>query len=257
MTTNEILAAMNGPKFGGLAINDKQDALDGVLKYIYSLRGYTVADGVQPEIDAAVRVLDDRLSHRFPHLTIDEVRLALELGVTGYFTKDKRLTIANYLDWLAKYNSSAERAEAVDVRINRKKSLTAAQASSLLPAIDIERKNEEAGREAALREYKVFCDNGGRIGFYLQGYGAMIYDYLLKKGKLNPNDATIREAYRRSKSHLAGGVHRRGILSIGQVASEFNPEKATAEQLLDWSTKCELLSMYFSTLRSRGMQLQL
>ena len=256
MTTNEILAAMNGPKFGSLPLNDKEDAIDGVLKYIYSLRGYTVADGVQPEIDAAMRVLVDRSATRFPYLTVDEIRLALELGVTGYWTKDKRLTIANYLDWLSKYNTSAERAEAGDQKMNRQKSLTQSQASALLPDVDIARKNEEAGRSAALREYDAFCKTG-RLDICVQGYGAMIYDYLLAHGKLNPSDALIRQAYDRSKNHLRGGVQRRGMHRIGETIAEFNPSKAPAEQLLDWSTKCELLTMFFSTLHARGMQLQL
>ena len=258
MTKNEILAAMNAPKFGSLSMNDKQDALDGVLKYLYSLRGYTVADGVQPEIDAAVHVLEDRCAHRFPHLTVDEIRLALEMGVTGYWTKDKRMTIANYLDWLAKYNTSAERAEAVDDKLNRQKTLTANQAAALLPAEDIERKNDEAGRNAALKEFERF-KQCGRLDICVQGYGAMIYDYLLKRGCLNPSDALIREAYKRSKNHLPGGVpqRRNRLQTIGDTIASFNPDRASSDQLLDWSTKCELLTMYYSTLHARGMQLQL
>jgi len=255
MTKNEILAAMNSPKFGSLPMKDKEDSIDGVLKYLYSLRGYTVADGVQPEIDAAVRVLEDRIAHRFQHLTVDEIRLALEMGVTGYWTKDKRLTIANYLDWLSKYNTSPERAEAVDERMNRHKSLTQSQAAALLPAEDIERKNEEAGRSAALKEFERF-KQCGRLDICVQGYGAMIYDYLLKRGCLNPSDALIREAYKRSKNHMRGGVQPRQR-RIGDVIADFNPERAEASQLLDWSTKCELLTMYYSTLQARGMSLQL
>lgn len=255
MTKNEILAAMNAPKFCSLPMNDKEDALDGVLKYLYSWRGYTVADGVQPEIDAAVHVLEDRIAHRFPHLTVDEIRLALELGVTGYWTKDKRMTIANYLDWLSKYNTSSERAEAVDDRMNRQKTLSANQAAALLPAEDIARKNEEAARSAALREFDRF-KQCGRLDICVQGYGAMIYDYLLKRGCLNPSDALIREAYKRSKNHLRGGVPSR-TRRIGDVVADFVPDKAEASQLLDWSTKCELLTMYYSTLHARGMQLQL
>ena len=255
MTKNEILAAMNAPKFGSLPMNDKEDALDGVLKYLYSLRGYTVADGVQPEIDAAVHVLEDRIAHRFPHLTVDEIRLALELGVTGYWTKDKRMTIANYLDWLSKYNTSSERAEAVDDRMNRQKTLSANQAAALLPAEDIARKNEEAARSAALREFDRF-KQCGRLDICVQGYGAMIYDYLLQRGCLNPSDALIREAYKRSKNHLRGGVPSR-TRRISDVVADFVPDKAEASQLLDWSTKCELLTMYYSTLHARGMQLQL
>ena len=255
MTKNEILAAMNAPKFGSLPMNDKEDALDGVLKYLYSLRGYTVADGVQPEIDAAVHVLEDRIAHRFPHLTVDEIRLALELGVTGYWTKDKRMTIANYLDWLSKYNTSSERAEAVDDRMNRQKTLSANHAAALLPAEDIARKNEEAARSAALREFDRF-KQCGRLDICVQGYGAMIYDYLLQRGCLNPSDALIREAYKRSKNHLRGGVPSR-TRRISDVVADFVPDKAEASQLLDWSTKCELLTMYYSTLHARGMQLQL
>lgn len=255
MTTNEILAAMNGPRFGQLPMQDKADVIDGILKYLYSLRGYTVADNVQPEIDAAVNVLEDRLSYRWPHLTAGEIKLALELGVTGYFTKDKRLTIANYLDWISKYNTSPERADAVDAKMNRQRSLTQSQAAALLPAEDIERKNEEAGRSAALKEFERF-KQCGRLDICVQGYGAMIYDYLLKRGCLNPSDALIREAYKRSKNHMRGGVQSRQR-RIGDVIADFNPERAEASQLLDWSTKCELLTMYYSTLQARGMSLQL
>jgi len=200
-------------------------------------------------------VLEDRIAHRFPHLTVDEIRLALELGVTGYWTKDKRMTIANYLDWLSKYNTSPERAEAVDDRMNRQKTLSANQAAALLPAEDIARKNEEAARSAALREFDRF-KQCGRLDICVQGYGAMIYDYLLQRGCLNPSDALIREAYKRSKNHLRGGVPSR-TRRISDVVADFVPDKAEASQLLDWSTKCELLTMYYSTLHARGMQLQL
>ncbi len=257
MTTEEIINAMNsGMRFGSLQIQDKRDALDGILKYLYAIRGYTVADNIQPEIDAAVGVLEDRIAHRFPHLTIDEIRLALEVGVTGYWTKDKRMVIANYIDWLSKYSSSPERADAVEQRLKAQKTLTQSQAAALLPAEDIARKNEEAARSAALREYERFCQCG-HLDFFLQGYGAMIYDYLLKKGKLNPNEELIRKAYARSKNHLRGGVPVRGTRRIDETLSTFTPESATPEQLLDWSTKCELLSMYYSTLKARGMVLQL
>lgn len=256
MTTNEILAAMNGPRFGQLPMQDKADVIDGILKYLYSLRGYTVADNVQPEIDAAVNVLEDRLAHRWPHLTAGEIKLALELGVTGYFTKDKRLTIANYLDWISKYNTSPERADAVDAKMNRQRSLTQSQAAALLPAEDIARKNEEAGRNSALKEYQRFCETG-KLDICVLGYGAMIFDYLLKRGCFNPTDNIIREAYRRSKNHLKHGVRDVKQRRIGEVLSDFRPETAPAQQLLDYATKCELLSMYYGTLKARGMQLQL
>ena len=255
MTTQEILNALEGPRFGSLPMQDKQDAIDGVLKYLYSLRGYTVADNVQPEIDAAVNVLEDRIAHRWPHLTVNEIRLALELGVTGYYTKDKRLTIANYLDWLGKYNTSPERAEAVDRRMNQQKQLTSQQASRLLPAEDIARRNEEAGRSAALKEYARFCECG-RLDICVQGYGAMIFDYLVKRGNINPTDNIIREAYRRAKTHTRQAT--RGVMiRIGDAVRDFNPDTAPVQQLLDWSTKCELLTMYYSTLHARGLQLQL
>jgi len=256
MTTNEILSAMNGLRFGQMTMQDRCDVIDGILKYLYSLRGYTVADNVQPEIDAAVKVLEDRISHRWPHLTAGELKLALELGVTGYFTKDKRLTIANYLDWISKYNASSERAEAVEAKMNRQKQLTFQQASRLLPAEDVARRNEEAGRNAALREYERFCQCG-KLDITLQGYGAMIYDYLVRHGKLNPNEAAIREAYRRG-SHASRTAERAlRAQHIGEVVQALNPDKAEPSQLLDWSTKCELLTMYYSTLRARNLPLQL
>ena len=256
MTTNEILAAMNGPRFGQMTMQDRCDVIDGVLKYLYSLCGYTVADNVQPEIDTAVNVLEDRIAHRWSHLTAGEIKLALELGVTGYFTKNKRLTIANYLDWIGKYNTSSERAEAVEAKMNRQKQLTFKQASRLLPAEDVARKNEEAGRSAALREYERFRQCG-YLDITLQGYGAMIYDYLVRHSKLNPNEAAIREAYRRGKNHLKGSAGRGNTSRIDAVITDFNPEKAEPSQLLDWSTKCELLTMYYSTLRARNLPLQL
>lgn len=265
MTKNEILSVLSGPKFGALGIDDKKDAIDGVLKYIYGLRGYTVADGMQAEIDSAVGIIEDRLTHRFPHLTVGEIKLALELGVTGFWTKDKRLTIANYLDWLAKYSSSPERAEAVEERIASQKSLTQSQASTLLPASDVAHLNEEAGRRAAQREFDAFC-RVGHLEIMLQGYGAMIYDYLIKHGCFNPNDNAIRTAYERSK-HTRSTYdevttrQERGFFgdmrtAVIRTARSINAKTTPVQHLLDWATKCELLSMYFATLKARGMQLQ-
>ena len=89
-----------------------------------------------------------------------------------------------------------------------------------------------------------------------EAHGVGLGNYLLKHGCLNPSDALIREAYKRSKNHMRGGVQPRQR-RIGDVIADFNPERAEASQLLDWSTKCELLTMYYSTLQARGMSLQL
>lgn len=255
MTQNEILDALEGPRFGSLPMTDKTDAIDGILKYLYALRGYTVADNIQAEIDTATSMLEYKLSHSFAHLTVAEIKLALEQGIIGYFTKDKRLTIANYLEWLTKYSTSQERAEAVEARVARQKQLSQSQAGALLPEADLARLNEDAGRRSALREFDNFCKSG-KLDFVCQGYGAMIYDFLIQRGCFNPNDATIRAAYKRSKNHLRGGVRTRGILQqLGSVIVDFNPERAMAAQLLDYSTKCELLAMFFSTLKARKMPL--
>ena len=251
MTTYEIKAARVGVPVGTLTIKDRSDALDGILKRIYALKGFTVADNVQPEIDIAVRELEDKLAHRWTGFTIGEVALALESGVSGFFGADNRLTIANYFSWLTKYERCDERREAIGELAKQNKASRVVDPQQLLPPEEQAARNERAGREAALREWEAF-KRYGRLDIFLDGYAAMICDYLMRKGKLNATEATIRQAYRQAKTRRTD----KQTNSIGDVIKTFNPTTAPASELLDFATKRELLSMYYDSLRRRGVELQ-
>jgi len=252
MTTYEVKAARVGVPVGMLTMKDRSDALDGILKRIYALKGFTVADNVQPEIDIAVRELEDKLAHRWTSFTMGEVALALESGVSGFFGADNRLTIANYFSWLTKYERSDERSDAIYELAKLKKATRVVDPQRLLPPEEQAARNERAGREAALCEWERF-KKCGRLDICIDGYAAMIYDYLTRKGKLNATEATISQAYRQAKTrHTDKQTYR-----IGDVIKTFNPATAPASELLDWATKRELLSMYYESLRRRGVELQI
>lgn len=233
MTTYEIQGARLMGSIASMEAKDRRDALDGILKNIYALKGFTVADKVQPEIDEAVARLEDKVVQRWPGMTIGEVNIALEAGVCGELGgNDRRLTIANYFGWLNAYVASPERRDAMNV-ISRR----TAPASAQLEERPVGDRNDDAGRAGANALWDAY-KRTGRVETVTLGYPAMVYDWLHARGKVKPTDETVREAERQA-ARLRMDTWR------------------AATGALDYATKTVLLEKYFHSLRSRGAELNI
>lgn len=255
---DEIIAAAQAKPLGdsSIRITDRNAALDGFLKRLYSMKGYTVADNVQAEVDLAVRELEDRLVHRYAHLTLGEVWLALDYGIQGEYGKDTRLTVQNYLQWIATYSKRAERQEAIE-ELNRIRGKEfARKAMPVISAEEQARRNERACKEQLRREWQRFKETG-ELDMITGGCAEVLCDYLVQKGKLNARPETMdlaakrgRARYFRKRSNL---FHRYGMMLGIDERDDSKREQICIEK----QTKHELLAMHFESLRARGAELVL
>ena len=251
MTTNEIKRARGGIQVNRLEAKDRTDALDGVIKRIYALKGLSVEKQVQPEIDLTVAELTKRLLESYPTMTLGEVSIALEAGITGEYGKDVRLTIANCLVWLRTYYWSDDRKDAIrELEEERKRERRAA---NLLEAPDDESRDRAFCSEI-MKQWRFYRENK-RLDILFDGFAAKMYDHLVKKGKLRATEATIRKAHQNAQSHNRDKGAETG--QIGALINKVTEDTASANGLLDYATKRELLTMYFDSLIARGAVLNL
>lgn len=239
VTKQEIIAARSAAPIGTLEPKFTMQALDGILKIIYGMKGLTVADGMQKEVDAIIGPIHDKLRTRYQFFTLGEVSIALEAGVCGEWNTDKRICIASILSWLAAYQKYDIRQEAIQ-EINKGVHRKIAPASALLPAADVARMNEDACIRGIKAAWAAFKEKGD-MDIIFDGYAANLCDYLINRGKLKARDETVREAWERS---------RRRVIRNGGIAEAFNDR-------MDYAAKRELLTMYFGSLKQRNVELQI
>lgn len=237
MTAQEIRDARTGPTLGSLNIAERSDVIDGALRRAYYLRGLEPDNG---EISLAVEELEYKAAHTYPFLTGAEFRLVLEAGVSGEYGGDKRMTVANCFAWLAAYVSSEIRKGVVADTV---RTMPAPAAAPPLSYHEIVQRNEDAGRNGALRLFEEVRTTG-TFDVTVAGYAAMIYDYLVKRGKMNPKPETVREAFRKAKEHPKSTAY-------------YDAGTASVRDLLDFQTKEVLLLQYFRQLAARGGALAL
>lgn len=241
ITVEEIKGALRGAKqFRDLEASVRLQALDGILKRAYALKGYVVEASTQSEVTVSAEELERKISQRWPFLTLGEVMLALEAGVCGDYPGETRLAIANYIRWLGAYVASPERRTALEEAMAEKRRET--RPEHILPAATRETLNARANREGALKAFRSFKESGD-MGITLDGRAASIYDYLSDLGKIKVTPETWAEAQRRA-SVSAGRKTFASLVSSGPAGA-------------DWSAKRYLLGRYFESLVNRGVDLQL
>ncbi len=251
MTTNEIKNARGGIQVNRLDAKDRADALDGVVKRIYAMKGLSVEKQVQPEIDLTVKELERRLLESYPTMTLGEVSIALEAGITGEYGKDVRLTIANCLVWLRTYYWSDDRKDAIrELEEDRKREK---RAERLLEAPDDASHERETCAEI-MKQWRFYREHKC-LDITHNGFAAMMYDHLVRKGKLRATEATILKAHQAAQSHNRAKSTETG--QIGALINEVTKDTTSPDKLLDYATKRELLQMYFDSLIARGAVLNL
>lgn len=234
MTSSEIRSARKSRLFGQLTLAERLASVKDALSRAYLLRGLEPSD---EEMAAPIQEVESKISHSYPGLTQDEVWLCMEAGVSGKFGGDRKMVIANYFYWLASYWSSEARTAVI--RDEARHPVSDYEGYRLTPQ-EIAYKNEQAGRRGALRLF-VEMKTTGTMDILLSGYGAMVYDYLVSKGKIRVTEETVQRARR-----LARQEHRRGVFD-SLLPGDVN----------DYGTKNVLLRIYFQSLIDRGVNLQL
>ena len=246
MTTNEIKQARGGIAVNRLDAQDLMDGLDGVVKRIYAMKG--LSTDVKGEIDLICREVGHRLLESYPTITLGEVSLALEAGITGEYGKDTRFTIANGLVWLRTYYWSDDRKDAI--RELNEEQKREKRASRLLAPQD----NTEAFHGEIMKQWRYYREHKC-LDIRFDGFAGAMYDHLVKMGKLRASEATIQKAKAMSKSQDADKSSE--MAQIGTLIENVAKESASANDRLDYATKRILLTMYFDSLIARGAALRL
>lgn len=237
ITKDDIKIARKGAKsLGELDAQDRHDALEGILKRTYALKGYSVEGPIVQEVEAILTETEPRISSRHSRLTLGEVALAWEAGVCGDFGADTRITIATLIAWTSKYSQLEERKEAIEELYQE------SRPSHLLPARDIEARNRDACRRWALSQWEHYKQHDDLEKDLLDGFAVKIYEYLESLHKVNPSEETQRAARLRAEKRLK---------EKGKV-NALRLEVATQN-----AYKAELLRMYYGSLKARGVELRI
>ncbi len=251
MTINEIKQARGGIAANRLDTKDLMDGLDGTVKRIYALKGLSVEASVQPEVDLTCRELGRRLLESYPTMTLGEVSLALEAGITGEYGKDVRLTIANCLVWLRTYYWSDDRKDAI--RELNEEQKRESRASRLLEA-QTDADKDKAFRGEIMKQWRFYRENG-HLDIRFDGFAGAMYDHLVKIGKLRASEATVQKAKAMSESQTSANAPK--TAQIGTLIENAAKESTSLDNGLNCATKRILLTMYFDSLIARGAVLRL
>lgn len=241
ITTNEIIGARMGVQaFGSLSRDQRRAALDGVLKRLYALKGYSIAEYTQGEIDAQVEEVAKTLEAKWRHLTVGEVWIALQAGVCREYGQDNRLCVSNYIAWLNAYSKSPERREAL-IEMGQASRTPAPR----LSGGEIALMNERACRQGALESWENYKKRRD-LGINLDGWAACVCDYLVRKGKINPTAQTLEQVARDTRKSPKANK------SIGRLLDDLFDKGVNA---MDYAGKRGLLESYYASLLTRGAEL--
>lgn len=245
ISTGEVLTALKGESLSSKSPQEKRAIFEQIARSTLALSGYTIADNLEDMAEPISTILRNRIAERYPWLRVQEIELALQAGVMGEWTKTRVPTAANVGAWVESYVTCNARRDAQKQAAVTAKSLRGA--GDNLPADQKARMNEKARRDSALKAWEDF-KRLGHLDILLEGYAAMIYDYLVACGALKASAEAVEQAYRASRL--------RSLKNRGDAYARIGRVEAAGHRG-DWETKRELLSMFFEHLKENGKELRI
>lgn len=245
LTSGEIRAAMNGNSIGCLTGADRRSACDAIARSVLGFSGVTIADGIEELIPPISASINSKVLTRYPYLRDREIELALQAGTAGEWGISRRVNPANVVSWIEAYVKCDARMSALKQIQGCFKSK---KAEDLIPVEEKARLNREARITSARQAWEDF-KRCGHLDIVLDGFAAMVCDYLIEIKRMKPSQKSIDTAFRKSRKRAA--QNRRDVFaSIGR-----NPEDIGHP--MDWETKRELLEMFFQHLKSQNEELNI
>lgn len=226
-------ARLQNKPIGQVPSSDFESVLRDIVERLFALKGVeyskTQAGLIQDEVGYLA-------AHSYPSLTVPELKMALEAGLSGEFRGvGNTLSVANCIGWVRTYFNCDERRTAVEMIANMRHNNT-----SELSVEEINKRNKEVELHEPDKAYQRYLAEGRSILF--AGYAAIVYDSLVKHGKMNPSEATIMDAKRQAELSM-------------RKASGFNKAMRGANTpLLELYVKQELLYRYFESLKNRQVK---
>lgn len=239
MTTQEIITAMKAMSpIGQCSLTQKEDCCRMYIEDVYKMKNMRRD---KEQIGAESRTLEQKLTTSYPHLTLAEVRLAMEAGVTGQFNDLSTVpNMANMIAWIAFYNRSSERAFA-----QQQYKGTRDIAQAIASRIEREQKASELNARALSEEpekaYSTYLKEG-RNGFVLPQYiSEVVYPGLIRMGKMKN---ISKETLDKCRSYAEVQAKR----EMPQLAKFGGVNSVTMETY----TKREIVFRYFEALKTSG-----
>lgn len=196
-----VSAIRTGEKVGAIGIDKRQAGLLAIIARLYSLKGMGASAVVKgkdgkdyptPDLQLAVTEMEKEIALKYPFLTMEEVRYALESGVKGELDDQPTyLNVANYCRWLREYRNSAARLEATQAIAN---GLASSQPVAQLDAGTIAARNEVACKRAYAEMLSEVKATGRISDSHVDGNCAGIYDWLRANGRMERPDAKTGQA---------------------------------------------------------------
>lgn len=193
----------------------------------------------------------DEVIRKHTDLRIEEIPIVFRNGVYGRYGEYFGINALTIVKWFDEYLSSDERH---NVRLKEKKE------SSLLITHDESdeakaKRNEDAMRESALRFYSESQSNGG-VFYALDGLKAVVYDYLVKIGKIKNSEERVAAALEEVKANIR---HKSAKMSRGmnQINSVLEAVTRMGDNSLIPQAKARVLDKFYKALYDTGRELRL
>lgn len=233
LVRNDIVEAIVGNKpIGQIYSGDFRSALSDMVERLYALKAI---DYNKSAASLIVDELEYTIAHSYPSLTIPELKIALEAGVSGEWRNiGSNISVASCIGWVRSYFTSDDRTGAREAinEMNRR-------ASSGISLEEIMARNKKTELEEPDNAYQRYLAEGRSITF--AGYAAMVYDSLVKHGKMNPSEEA------RKRAEKAALVTMKKANGLGSMMRGQN------SPVFESYVKLELLYAYFENLKSRNV----
>lgn len=243
MTQDSIIVALQGKALGAETLAGRENTLRGIIATVYQMKRQSISEEA---LDGEVRSFEPRLAADFRHLTLQEVRIALEAGICGEYGTATVPNVANFLQWVAIYSRSAERASAKETLARRNASLAARV--STIDRAEIDRKNAEALASSPAEAYATYCREGRRGFVFPQFLSRCVYDPLREKIANWWRTQQNRDVM---KATIEADAARAFREFSKQNATLFRTDGVNAAGLEDFR-KAEYVFRYFGNIKAQG-----
>lgn len=231
---------MQGQKIGTVGLTEKEAAIRQYIETCYAMKHQNIS---ADEIGIEASNIENSVSHSFAHLTLGEVRLALEAGIVGEFGSNQA-NPANFLTWITAYNKCADRATACEILARRQSARDAAMAH-YIDREEEERRNAENYKVEPGRAFNCYKAEGRNGFLFPQNLSRNVYK------PLRPQIAEWMQGLPDKKERLAAFKAD----ALAMLKEKFKQSwKVSGENALvfDDCYKAEIVFGYFDYLISKG-----
>ena len=238
VASNEYVVAARNPHYADCDQKSRLKELAAHIGEAFRFRGQQAAPADLADI--AVN-LDRKLSQEFPSVTLQEIRLAFEYGVTGEYGEYFGINFVTLFKFVKAYCESRDRADALRAFRDAQKK-AAPKTPALPPPTQQQLRNK---MRSDLNEYFISIHSRGFISASYHSR-EMMYNYLRKLSVMpQPSEKEVSNAMDSAKLWLKSysATSCRSFFELVDDARDAQ-DKTTNDQKIRRKAKCLLLEKY-------------